>query len=231
MSSANDKKDAKEKEQISKKKLGGRLKRKGKLLDDINEKKAYTFLEAIDKYALEQREKMKNDAEKVKEQEMKKAESEVLSEVNSIMEIQTAKMKAELVSQISEKQISCRRSLLKNRDLISEEVFSKVRAKLENFTKTQEYVHLLLNFARNVSDVLTQEGTIIYIRDLDRDLTKEISSLFSTEGCRVEIDKNIKIGGLRGYNEKMGIVIDETLDSRLELQYDWFKENSGLSIV
>ena len=43
-------------------------------------------------------------------------------------------------------------------------------------------------------------------------------------------DSTIKIGGLKGINSLATLLIDDTLDSRLESQKKWFEENSGLYI-
>ena len=44
-------------------------------------------------------------------------------------------------------------------------------------------------------------------------------------------DKSIKIGGIKGFCKAMNIVADETLDSKLYAQKEWFIENSGLSVL
>ena len=41
---------------------------------------------------------------------------------------------------------------------------------------------------------------------------------------------SIKIGGILAVNKVMSLVVDETLDSKLEEQRNWFEENSKLNI-
>ncbi len=225
------KKNEKNIEKQNKKKTKKRNKLAGLAIEKANEEKAVTFLEAIDKYASQQREKIKSDAEAVKEREIKKAETEVLTDIYNMIQTEMSKIRAEIVGKVSEKEISCRRLLLRNRDQISGEVFTKAKQKLENFTKTEGYVSLISRFAYNASRVLGEENTVLYISENDKELINQIVSSFGSNKCKVELDKNIKIGGLRGYNQDKGIVIDETLDSKLEKQYAWFKEHSGLSVV
>ena len=37
--------------------------------------------------------------------------------------------------------------------------------------------------------------------------------------------------GLRAYHAELGVMVDETLDSLLEDQRNWFEENSGMRVV
>ena len=57
-----------------------------------------------------------------------------------------------------------------------------------------------------------------------------LKALFSGE-TEVCTDKTIKIGGIKGYCKALSIVADETLDSKLYAQREWFIENSGLSVL
>ena len=68
------------------------------------------------------------------------------------------------------------------------------------------------------------------LNEKDMDFADKLKALFvgETEVCT---DKTIKIGGLKGYCKALSIVADETLDSKLGAQREWFIENSGLSVL
>ena len=55
--------------------------------------------------------------------------------------------------------------------------------------------------------------------------------VFFAGSTEVVADKSIKIGGIKGFCKAMNIVADETLDSKLYAQKEWFIENSGLSVL
>ena len=59
---------------------------------------------------------------------------------------------------------------------------------------------------------------------------EEIKALFGGI-AEVLADKTIKIGGVKGYCKSMGIIADETLDSKLDAQREWFTENAALSVL
>ena len=49
--------------------------------------------------------------------------------------------------------------------------------------------------------------------------------------CDIESTDEITIGGMTGLSKKLGMLADETLDSKLEQQREWFFENSGLKVT
>ena len=57
----------------------------------------------------------------------------------------------------------------------------------------------------------------------------EIKSVFSGN-VDVKADNMIKIGGIIGNCKDKNIVADNTLDSKLDNQKEWFTENSQLKV-
>ncbi len=49
--------------------------------------------------------------------------------------------------------------------------------------------------------------------------------------CEFQTDGTIEIGGIKAYHPEMGIFADETLDTLLTDQCDWFEANSGMTVV
>ena len=49
--------------------------------------------------------------------------------------------------------------------------------------------------------------------------------------CTVEYDDSILIGGIKGFCEEMSVIADDTLDTKLSNQLQWFAENSNLKVV
>lgn len=71
---------------------------------------------------------------------------------------------------------------------------------------------------------------VVYINEKDMKYSTEILAAFHGMAELVK-DNSIKIGGLKGYCKSMRIVADETLDTKLSAQREWFIENSGLSVL
>ena len=73
-------------------------------------------------------------------------------------------------------------------------------------------------------------SSVVGINEKDMKYSTEILAAFHGMAELVK-DNSIKIGGLKGYCKSMRIVADETLDTKLSAQREWFIENSGLSVL
>lgn len=192
--------------------------------------KASNFLEAINKYAEEQRTQIQREVDDFKKEELEKAESEVLNDAFQLIQAEMAEMKTLISSDLSKKEMEGRKVLLEKRNQIEDEVFKKAEDKLIQFVKSKKYPTLLKRYAKEIAEVLNEPGTIVYVKKEDLSFSDIIKAEFPM-GCTIEISDNIIIGGIYASNEDMGMVADESLDSKLEEQRTWFAENSGLKVV
>ena len=176
-----------------------------------SDEKASAFLEAINKYAEQQRNEIHAEVEQFKEEELKKAEIEVLTDAYTLIQKEMAQMRKEVATEISHEEMEGKRKLFLQRRQITQEVFERAKEKLLAYTQTDTYPSLLEGYASSIAKTLTKPGTVLLVREAD--LVYAV------------------IGGIRGSNLEMGLVADETMDSKLEAQYEWFFANSGLTIV
>lgn len=191
--------------------------------------KTSNFLKAINKYAAEQRKEIKTRADEFRKYELQKAEVDVLRDAYYLIQNEMAQMKKNISSEVSRLEVEKRKELFAKRNAIMDEVLGKAREKLVAFTKTQEYVELLKRSAASISEVLKKSGTTLYISKNDEHLVEAIREAYG-KICKVEVSKDIKIGGILAVNKVMSLVVDETLDSKLDDQKQWFAENSKLSL-
>lgn len=188
------------------------------------------FLQAINKYAEEQRKQIQNEAEEFKKQEIAKAEDEILNDAYNLIQKEMADMRNSIASEISKKEMESRRKLFQKRQDITDEIFTKAKNKLIEFTKTDKYKELLIKYTKEMAKVLNKDDTILYVKEEDICFSDDIKKAFSNK-CSVQASGNIVIGGIYGCNTQMGIVVDQTLDSKLDEQHTWFSENSGLKLI
>lgn len=200
-------------------------------VESSNDAKASTFLDAINKYAEEQRDKLHSESEKRKQEELAKAENEILNDAYQLIQHELAKARKEITSKLSKEEIESKKELFKKRNEITNKVFEDVRNKLIAFTESEDYSKLLISYAKAASKILSEKNTVIYLRSKDMSYANKIKHEFPLmSGCIVTEADDILIGGIRAYNENMGLVVDETLDSKLADQHEWFQKNSGLRI-
>lgn len=191
--------------------------------------KTESFLKAIDKYASEQQRKIEDEINLYKQKELEKAETEILSEVHSFIQDKIAEMKGSISKEISIKEMECKKKLLRRRQEIVDEVFSNCKNKLLLFTRSEKYKLFIDKSLKEISKILNKGKTIIYLKKDDLKLKEGINTNFFSE-CEIREKKDITIGGIYALNESLGIVIDDTLDSKLDEQHEWFAENCGLTL-
>ena len=192
--------------------------------------KTDNFLKAIKKYAGAQKKAMEGEVKQLKSERLKEAEekakrdSEALKKqkLNEVHNSQTAKLATK--TQEGQKQLYIARAQM------SEEVFKLASDKLKAYAQTAEYRAKLNDSAKAVAELFGGKDCIIYVNERDIAEAEQFKSLFSA-GSEVKADKTIQIGGVKAYCESMGIIADETLDSKLDLQREWFVENAELSVL
>ena len=85
-------------------------------------------------------------------------------------------------------------------------------------------------YAKEISKVLESTDTKLFVKADDLKYSDMIRENFG-RNCEIYSDEDIQIGGIRGYSEKLGMMSDETLDSSLEKQRDWFIQKYGSELV
>lgn len=194
------------------------------------ENKTSNFLKAINKYAREQRQELKTELARFKKYELEKAEAEVLRDSYHLIQREMNQMKKGISSEVSREEMICKKLMFQKRNDIKNKVFESVKERLIDFTGTEKYKELMKEYAGAISKVLDVPGTTLYVCKRDLHLEGALKEAFGSE-CSVKSSEDIKIGGILGMNSSMGMIADETIDSKLEDQSQWFDENSDLSVV
>ncbi|MDF2631663.1 MAG: hypothetical protein K0Q85_259 [Caproiciproducens sp.] len=195
-----------------------------------NDEKLNKFYLAINHYAEEQRKKIEQEVAEFKQKELDEAEVYVLAEAYRLIQKEMAEMRNGISREMAQREMNDRRELLAKRKKITEEVFERAAKSLNEFTQKSDYADLLKKFAGELSKTFYKPGTVLCIRKDDQKYQDLLQQAFGSD-CTFKIDAGIRIGGIRAYNSEMGIVADETLDSMLEDQLEWFEENSGMAVV
>jgi V/A-type H+/Na+-transporting ATPase subunit E len=188
------------------------------------------FSAAINHYAEEQRRKIEQDIQKYKEKELQKAEMKVLEECYQLIQSELAQMRAKIAHENAIREIESRRKVLQRRNEITAEVFEKVKQNLKAFTEKEAYPAFLQKTAANFAKTFGRPGVVIRLRAADAKYESLIRDAFGFD-CTFMEDNSIEIGGLKASHPEMGIFADETLDTLMTNQYDWFEANSGMAIL
>lgn len=195
-----------------------------------NDEKIGKFNLAINHYAEEQRAKIEQEVEEFKQRELEETEIEVLTEAYHLIQKEMAQMRSGITQEMAHRGMDARKELLAKRQKITDEVFERCSNYFQEYTQKSEYPALLEKFAKNLSSTFTKPGTVLCLREDDAKYQARIEKAFGSP-CTFKTDNQIVLGGIRALNSEMGIMVDETLDSMLEDQREWFEENSGMAVV
>ena len=194
--------------------------------------KTDNFLKAIEKYAEEQRTKIESEAADFKEKELNKAEEEGLREAYVLIQKEMTDVKTQIAAELSRTENASRKKIFIRRKEIEDEVFELAKEKLIAYAKTDQYVKSVEESASKISEKLTADDVIIKISEKDLKLKEQIIKAFgNTRKCEIQVSEDIVIGGITGQSRELGLLIDETLDTKLDEQHEWFCENSGLKVT
>ncbi|MEE0858288.1 MAG: V-type ATP synthase subunit E family protein [Acutalibacteraceae bacterium] len=187
------------------------------------------FLAAIEKYAHQQRDALLSETELFEKQVLKKAEEEGLRDAYNLIHREQDAMRSSIAAEMAKKEAKGNLEIFKKRQQITEEVFAKATAKLQEYTKTPKYEEKLTAYTKECAEYFGNATVEICLCKRDMKFAEKLSKIFSGE-CTVKEVADINVGGLRVYCPDKQIAIDKTLDTKLDEQREWFYTNSSLQV-
>ena len=196
----------------------------------MNDKtKEFKFLDAINKYAERQQAQMTKEIEDYKTAKIEQATQQGLQDAYDLIHDDVAKRKAAIVNDVAKQELTLRNELFKERQTISDEVFRQAEEKLKDFTKTNDYTDFLARSLQEIKERCGTDKCVLHLAPMDENRREWILSQLPE--AQIIVDNHITIGGVKAYCPAQGIMLDDTLDARLNEQRAWFNENSGLKVV
>lgn len=192
--------------------------------------KTDNFLKAIKKYASAQKKAMKSETKQLKTERLRQAEIKAKQDSERMKREKLAKMRSRHTAMIAAQTQKAQKELFLTRTEMTEEVFRLAGEKLLAYAETPAYAQKLRESAKAIAALFGENDCVLYLNVRDMDASDELKAFFSGK-TEVQADKTIQIGGVRGYCPSMRIIADETLDSKLEGQREWFVENANLSVL
>ena len=196
----------------------------------MNEKtKESKFLDAINKYAEQQKAQITQEIEDYKNTKIEQATEQGLQDAYDLIREDISRRKAVIVNDLAKKELALRNELFYERQTLADKVFDEAKQKLVAFTKTDDYNRFL---GRSLAEIKVKCGTArcdIAIAPTDEDKRGLIADVFPD--ARITADPHIQIGGVKANCPELGILMDDTLDSRLEEQRGWFIETCSMKVV
>lgn len=192
--------------------------------------KTNNFLNAIKKYADQQKQDLQEEIEQFRVQEMKKAEEEGLKAAYELIQHELADKRSAITRDLAKQEKESQDSIFLKRCKMMDTVFKKATDSLQSYTQTPAYKEKLLQQAKEISGLFGSKNCVLCLKNSDLKYADMLKENFSGN-VTVTSSPDIQIGGIKGYCAEMNIVADNTLDSKLTQQKEWFIEHSGLTVM
>lgn len=192
-----------------------------------SDEKVSKFVQAITAYAEEQRQKIHQEVEDFKAERLRQAEQEVLSHAYQLIQKERAELRNQMSREMSRRDLEARKALLSRRKEMTETVFTQARERLLAYTSTPAYAEWLRESMTALAAQMPAEGTVYEL--CARDAAQ--MEAFCPAGSSLKTVEDIQLGGIRAVNAATGLLVDDTLDTRLDTQREWFTGESGLTIA
>ncbi|BED92605.1 MAG: putative ATP synthase subunit E [Candidatus Paraimprobicoccus trichonymphae] len=195
-----------------------------------NNEKASRFLQAMSKYAKKQQNKVYEEIKELEQDEINNVETKITRDINNMIQTELSKMKNSIEVVISNKESELKKDLSNKRQEMLEEIFDECKLKLVRYSQKSEYLKDLKKSAFDIFNVFRDFDDIeLYLKEIDLKYADIIKGIFNNN-CKIFSDEYIEIGGISGYSGKLGLFIDETLDSKLKEQRKWFIGKYGFEL-
>lgn len=117
--------------------------------------------------------------------------------------------------------------LIKERSVMINQVFDKVYKKIHKYVSTEAYIEQMSKQLEQVKSFMNMPSIDVVISTKDIALQQAFAPV---QGIHILKSDEVQIGGFKAISIEKNIVVDETLDSKLTNQRDWFYQNAKLFI-
>ena len=197
-------------------------------MQDIEEVVRY-IKDEISKQAEAECKVILSEADELKATSLKELHKDVEKDAKMQLDLELAEIQSNASIAISRSNVDRTKKLIAKRDEYTASVFQLAKSKLDEFVMSHEYESFMNDKASKLGQINTTDQGVFYLREADSKLAEGVKKAYGKD-CRIEISKKIIIGGFIYENTTKKTIADETLDTALENQKEWFANHSGLII-
>ncbi len=168
---------------------------------------------------------IKDEIEKISSAE----EKEILDEAKAIEQEAYNQLRGEAEIDAKHQLEERLKKLVEKREEYVNTIFTEVKNKLVEFVNSSNYLEYLTSHVKAVSDEYQMTDCVLCVRKEDLKYADDLKKAYALP-IEVEEGQQIQLGGFIIENKTTNVVVDESLDSNLEAQKDWFYKTSGLMI-
>ena len=166
--------------------------------------------------------------EELRKTSLEQTEDQQLNTAYNTIQGNVQKIRNDFRRYVSKISLSAHQDVLRRRESYKQQVFAAVAGHLAEYRKTNEYRRLLLDRLKKLEEEYSLTGCTIITGKGDQWLEEQLASE-KGGAFHFETDFKIKLGGFCIRNDTEGYLLDETFDSRLKDQNDYFNQYCKLT--
>lgn len=190
-------------------------------MNESKNNKLNGFIVAVNSDINESISKLIEEANQRRYEIIKEAKDEALNESYIKIKTEVKNIGSKYQILLSKKEQEYKIKILKYKESLFLKIFHNIEDKLIEFTHKEEYKEFLFN---QIESEEIDENSIIYLNSKDMKFKEDIIN-FKSVKCSFEVDNSIKIGGLSVFYPQKSILINKTIDFKLEDQKKNFANN------
>lgn len=196
------------------------------------EKKEQVFLymkEEIERLANLEEEKILAEAKELEIEAYEQIKNEAKKDADALLAKELAEISSNASVEASLSQEEKTKKLVETREGYVAKIFKEAKNRLTEFVDGDDYKTYLIKHMEKISSLYQMSDSILKIRQNDTKYADDLVKAYGID-LTVEVSDEIKIGGFIIENKATNVVVDESLDTALENQKEWFYKTSGLMI-
>ena len=196
------------------------------------EKKEQVFLymkEEIERLASLEEEKILAEAKELEAEAYQQIKAEAKKDADALLAKELVEISSNASVEASLSQEEKTKKLVETREAYVTKIFKEAKNRLNEFVNSEGYKMYLIKHMEKISSLYQMSDSILKLRQNDTKYADDLVKAYGID-LTVEVSDEIKIGGSIIENKATNVVVDESLDTALENQKEWFYKTSGLMI-
>ena len=187
-----------------------------------------TFSKYINDKANEKIDALKNEIDFEKKSSIERVDDELKKKAYRALEIDLSDLNADFSSRLNKVKTEYSRVLMEKRSELLHSIIVEVQDKLKKFYLTKEYEDLMIKQVLDLKSDFCTNKIEFRIMKNDQVVRKAIESHYKGSYEIKEISE-IEIGGFAVLCFDLGVMTDQTIDTRLLEKKQWLYEHSKLA--
>lgn len=187
------------------------------------------FKDEINRCAKAEEEEILKEVKEIRAKALEEIEKEAQRNAQLVLDQEKSEITSDMAIEKSRVSVDTTRRLIMKREEYSQAVFKAVKAKLITFTQGKDYADYLQKKAAQLASNMHEEDGVFFVREADLKYSDALKKGYGRT-CDVKAADDIEIGGFRFAQAEKGMEVDETFDSALDDQREWFFDHSGMII-